>query len=1205
MKKDKDSEIENTKISYAHTVILPETPFSMRADKNFTLEQQESLENLYYQQELTREDHQQFVLQFGPPFANGDLHIGHFLNLTLKDFYVRQAVLSGKRVNMVLGFDCHGLPIESKVEAEETKKGNKNPRLDMTHFRKLCRDFANGWIDKQMATMRKMGVFADYKNVYRTMDDHTEASIMNSILTTVRKNYVIKGFKPVWWSPSEQTTLAEAEMEYKDKTSNTVFIGFKLQNENPLLKDSQVVCWTTTPWTLPANKAVAFSKDAQYTILESNHGDRIWVAEARVADFLKKMEKSAEKITKLRLIAPEDYLPELSEHLRETNWIIAEATILRLLKVIEKKEDNNDGILNLWAELVLQTRTKETTGFIFNLVHEYLDTLIKNSLLTVGLLRIFMDVTNTTTMEDIVHFTKELYNFLFVQQPRDPIKLLKELQKITGLDEDSRYIKVFSKILAVRKPSDVLNELLKTLLEVLNIVPNKDAILQELSKKIKSVLEKLMPEKELLPLVEDSLKVLKETDISYKKELTAVLKDLDTLLKNSQSEDMNDANAPLNWTVGQTHPGSIFMEAQAEHLFLENHLIPLLPADFIETNVGTGFVHIAPSHGEDDYHLGRQNDLEISDIFDDYGTYKDFVPVVGGLNWLKVDDVIKTHLAGQIWATESYLHSYPHSWRSGKPLMCRAIPQWFIDLDNDNKLREHALNYIKAVNWIPGKGENRITSMVKNRGDWCVSRQRSWGVPLPFVMNAAGDIRDETAVLNKIKQFIYKDKNSVDRWFESDAQNVLEELYQDGDTLVKDIVDVWFESGTVCDFSLKQFNAAPTASLTNKLSLPVDLYLEGSDQHRGWFQSSLLVSSILHNKAPFKNILTHGFIMDERGDKISKSKGNAKMSLTEMIDFFGVDVLRLWVLSSDFTEDVKLSDTLLNTMQEKYRKFRNVLRYLMGNLKDFDFARDHQTYDKLGVLDKWMLHQLHLLVADRQHRSTTFDFSGQVQKLYEWCSFELSTLYFDSQKDTLYCEAGQSQARLNVLTVFNEIFNVFVRLLMPIIPLTIQEAYNLAPAGTKIFMAQDAREVDLLHEDIFSVWVAYDARILHEWKDEKAQHTIDKLLSYRHDIMSVFEKGREYKWVQDGLSAQLSIYSAEFFEFTQENKLSIEFLCQFFGFSQILLNEAGAVEEAEQASENYPWGRVSVKKALGYKCSRCRKRSVREELCPRCVCIVA
>jgi isoleucyl-tRNA synthetase len=388
------------------------------------------------------------------------------------------------------------------------------------------------------------------------------------------------------------------------------------------------------------------------------------------------------------------------------------------------------------------------------------------------------------------------------------------------------------------------------------------------------------------------------------------------------------------------------------------------------------------------------------------------------------------------------------------------------------------------------------------------------------------------------------------------------------------------------------------------MSHVTDLYLEGSDQHRAWFQASLLVSVMLFQQAPYQNVLTHGFILDERGDKISKSKGNEKMSLSEMIDFYGVDVLRLWVLSSDFTEDIKLSTTLLTTMQEKYRKFRNVLRYLIGNLKGFDFATQAQPYEKLSVLDRCLLHELFLLEKKRKENFAQMNFSGWVQYLYEWCCFKLSTVYFDTQKDALYCDAIEGQKRLNILTVFNEILNVLARLLAPITPFLVQELALYWHQGIVNFSAQDRRESLLNESDALPI-KGYAAVCPQHWHNDAIALFLEEFLSYRSDILSVFETAREKKIVQDGLSAQLFLKSLKIEQFLQKYSLDLETLQEYLCFSQIQLNEQQLEGDDPDllVSKDFSWGSVCVMKAEGVKCPRCRKRHQNihaDDLCQRC-----
>jgi isoleucyl-tRNA synthetase len=780
---------------YRATVFLPTTAFPMRGD----LPRKEPLALARWQQmklwQQLRENSRQrkkFILHDGPPYANGHLHIGHALNKILKDVINRAHQMAGYDALYIPGWDCHGLPIEWKIEEQYRKAGRDKDAVPILKFRAECRAYAGHWLDEQSAEFQRLGVLGAWDDRYATMDIASEAAIAAEICKFLLSGALYRGLRPVMWSPVEKTALAEAEIEYHDHTSVTFWVRFPVvAAPSPDLAGAAVAIWTTTPWTLPANRAIAFHPKVDYALIR-------------------------------------------------------------------------------------------------------VDSVAAGSLARPG-------------------------ERLLLARP-----LLGQVAEVAGITAH-------------------------------------------------------------------------------------------TVLRVMQG-------AELAGTVA-AHPlrGRGF-----------DHDVPLLAADFVTTDQGTGFVHVAPGHGEEDFVLGRKHGLEVPEVVGDDGTFNAWVPLFAGAHVYKADGPVGAALteAGGLLARSTLVHSYPHSWRSKKPVIYRATPQWFIRMDGPEQIRAHALEAIAATHFVPDQGRNRIGSMVAARPDWCVSRQRAWGVPIPvFVDKATGQpLRDPDVVERIVAAFR---EEGADAWYSSPPSRFLGNGRDPDDyEQVKDILDVWFESGSTHAFVLE----------ARGLPWPADLYLEGSDQHRGWFHSSLLESVGTRGRAPFKAILTHGFTMDEQGRKMSKSIGNG-VDPKDVIKQYGADILRLWVMNTDVTEDQRLGPEILKQQAEVYRRLRNTLRWLLGSLAGFT-AAERVPEAEMPELERWLLHRLTEIDGALRRAVETHDWLGVYPAIHAFCAADLSAFYFDVRKDTLYCDRPDSLKRRAARTVLDVLHRCLTTWLAPVLVFTAEESWT-------------------------------------------------------------------------------------------------------------------------------------------------------------------
>ena len=896
---------------------LPKTSFSMKA--NLPSKEPKILEfwddtKLYERLRKKSSGKEKFVLHDGPPYANGHIHMGTALNKILKDIVTKFHQMNNKDSIYVPGWDCHGLPIEWKIEEEYKKKKKNKDEVPTKDFRKECRDFAEKWIVIHKKEFKRLGVIGDWDNYYSTMSFDAEAQIVRELGKFLLEGSLYRGYKPVLWSTVEKTALADAEVEYKDHKSNTIYAEFKIKKtDKDFLKNSSIIIWTTTPWTIPANKALAYNQDITYSLLEIENNKKIIVAEKLVNS------------------------------------------------VIENCEIKKFNVL------------KSFKGY------EFKNTLCSHPFINLG------------------------YKF------------------------------------------DV----------------------------------------------------------------------------------------------------------------------PMLEAKFVTLDQGTGIVHCAPSHGPDDFNLCLKHGMKAIETVNDDGKYTKNIPIFEGIHVFKADEIVIKNLKEQkkLLASGTLTHSYPHSWRSKAPLVHRATPQWFISMES-HKLRKKALESIDQTLFYPEKGKTRIRSMIETRPDWCISRQRSWGVPLPIFLNKKTNepLRDPKVVENIAK--IYE-KEGSDCWFYDDPQRFLGEKYKKEDFLKSnDIVEVWFDSGSTHSFVLEK---------RKDLKWPASMYLEGSDQHRGWFHSSLLESCGTRGRAPFDSILSHGFVVDGKGMKMSKSSGNI-ISPEEILKKYGADILRLWVASSDYAEDLRIDHTILEQNAESYRKIRNTFRFILGNLKDQFIKKDFNKieYNEFPELEKFILHKLHSLDKEIKNSLKNYNFHKLQKDLLNFCALDLSSFYFDIRKDVLYCDDLNSKKRKSCIDLLNIILECLIKWYAPVLSFTTEEISQLSVKEKK----------SSIHEETFPV-------IPTKWHNQDLFKKWENLIVIRQSVNVAIEEKRSKKVIGSSLEAQVEILLPQV-DFDIVNTIDAK---ELFITSNVIKNPSNEKEIS-----------VKVTKAEGSKCTRCWKivREVKDKMCSRC-----
>ncbi|MDC0866106.1 isoleucine--tRNA ligase [Candidatus Pelagibacter sp.] len=895
---------------------LPKTAFSMKA--NLPVREPEILEywkkiNLYEELRSSSKGKEKFVLHDGPPYANGNIHMGTALNKILKDIIVKFHQMDGKDSIYVPGWDCHGLPIEWKIE-EQYKKNKKNKNeVPIVEFRKECRSFAEKWIEVHKTQFKRLGVIGDWENYYSTMSFDAEAQIVRELGKFLKEGSLYRGFKPVLWSTVEKTALADAEVEYQDHKSDTIYTSFPVKSSNiKELEGSEIIIWTTTPWTIPANKALAYNEALDYVLIELNDD----------GDFKNK------KI------------------------VIAEALLESVIK----------------------------------------DCLIKD---------------------------------------------FKEIKRFKG----------------------------------------KDLI--------------------------------------------------GTICK---------------------HP---FFNLGYE---LE---IPMLEARFVTTEQGTGIVHCAPSHGPDDFNLCLKHGIKAIETVDGDGKYTKNVHLFEGNHIFKANPIVIEKLKEQkkLLANGELVHSYPHSWRSKAPLVHRATPQWFISMES-HKLRDKALKALDETTFYPSKGKERLKAMIETRPDWCVSRQRVWGVPLPIFINKKTKeiLVDDEVNLNIAN--IYE-KEGSDCWFSDNPQRFLGEKYKSEDyDKLSDIVEVWFDSGSTHSFVLEK---------REDLKWPASMYLEGSDQHRGWFHSSLLESCGTRGRAPFESILSHGFVVDGKGLKMSKSLGNV-IAPEDILKKYGADILRIWVASSNYAEDLRIDHSILDQHADSYRKIRNTFRYLLGNLND-NFEKidlDKIDTDHLPELEQFMLHKIYSLNLNFKNYFNNYDFHNLYKELLNFCTVDLSAFYFDIRKDTLYCDPLDSKKRQSTMLLLNVILNSLLKWFAPILSFTTEEIYKL------------------LLDDNKSIHLEQFLKFPENFKNDKLNQKWLDLIKIRNICNISIEEKRASKEIGSSLEAKLVI--------NLDKKLSE--IIKNIDFSELCITSSAEVIYNENSETS-----AQTSKAKGFKCPVCWK--INEEACSK------
>jgi isoleucyl-tRNA synthetase len=897
------------------TLNLPKTDFPMKA--NLPQNEPKQLaawqeENLYERILEVRKGKPLFVLHDGPPYPTGEIHLGTGLNKILKDLVVKTRSMAGHYAPYVPGWDCHGLPIETQVEKELGGKGKVPP----AEFRRLCREFATRYVEQHKRDFKRLGIFGRWNDPYLTMSFDYEATIAGAFLEFMESGYVYRGRKPVYWCIHDSTALAEAEVEYEDHTSPSIWVKFGVVSGGSgeaakIGNDVSAVIWTTTPWTIPHNRALAFHPDFEYAVVETSRGALLLAAD-RVA----------------------------------------------------------------------------------------------------------------------------------------------ALQAESGI---------------------------------------------------------------------------KEAHVRAK------------------------------------FKGSEFLGMKFQHPFLPFQ-VPGILANYVTLDQGSGIVHTAPGHGADDFYSGQKYGLETYAPIDDRGRYLEGLPEYKGKDVFTANPIIVKLLAerGALLAHHQYKHSYPHCWRCHNPVIFRATEQWFIQIDaaahdRSTTLRHEALDEIRHVKWIPAWGEDRMYDMIKERPDWCVSRQRFWGVPIiVFYCDACGTrLEDFNALRNVVRWF---EKEGADAWYKHSPEELLPlgTICSCGATKWRkenDILDVWFDSGSSHLAVLK----GP--------EWPADVYLEGPDQYRGWFHSSLLVATGIKHKAPFRSVVTHGWTLDEKGQPMSKSLGNA-LYPNEIVERWGADLLRLWVASVEYQADVKMSERVMTQLSEAYRKIRNTFRFALGNLADFDPSRDALPNDHLEEMDRWMLERTAELVTKCRDWYAAYDFHRVYHAIHDFCVVDLSAFYFDVLKDRLYTKAAQNRSRRSAQTAVWQISSALVRLIAPVLVFTSEEIWRYLPKAKgdepSVHMALFPAENELSTKP-----------------ETKSSGDWEKLHSFRSEVLQDLECARNQKSINSSLEAKVRIRSkGPFFDLLQRHIKDLPGI--------LIVSQVEVLPFDGPVSSDHPEPfHVEILRADGKKCDRC------------------
>jgi isoleucyl-tRNA synthetase len=918
------------------SVFLPKTNFPMQGNLKTTepsIVEEWYNGNIFQRIRENSKDKKKFILHFGPPYANGHIHIGHALIGILKDAVAKSYRMAGYDAPLVIGWDCHGLPIEWKIEELYLKQNKKREDIPVPDFMAKCREFAEYWSSIQKDEFKKLGIIFDFDNPYSTMNRESEAVICEKFFEIVKKGLVYRGKKPVMWSVVEKTALAEAELIYQDKVSDAIFVKFPIvEAKDESLIGTHAVIWTTTPWTIPGNKAIAYAKEFEYSVV-------------KVGSF------------------------------------------------------------------------------------QYL----------------------------------------------------------------------------------IANE-----------------------------------------LVESVLKEIAITDYE--------------IIRTIQGSDLC----------------GIVCEHPLKNLGFDNN-IRLLPASHVTIDAGTGLVHTAPAHGLEDFMLGKEYDLPIENVVEDNGLLSEKLPYFQGEHVFKVNPKIIEELtkAGNLLHTSKLTHSYPHSWRSQAPLIFRTTTQWFISISD---IREKLLSEIDKTEWFPNGYVNRIRSMVEKRPDWCISRQRIWGVPIAlFIDKKTNEILMDNEVFDKIIKTFKTE--GIESWHIKSNEYFLGDKYNPEDYIkITDTLEVWFDSACSHHYVLEN---------RSDLEWPADLYFEGSDQHRGWFQSSLVESVCITGRAPYKQVATNGFVLDKDGRKMSKSVGNV-VAPDDITSKLGADVLRLWCLNSDYSEDMRIGDEILGRQQDIYRRFRNTLKYLLGVISCYD-PLIKIDYNDLPEIEKIVLHQLYDLDSLYKESIKKYEFQRFCSALHSFCANDLSAFYFDIRKDTVYCDNTNSVKRRSCINVMNELFIFISHWLAPILSFTAEEAWLYYPSNVQRESIH-LRAFPKIHEE----W--YNPEIVAKWQFVRG---------IRKSITASMEVERSAKTIGSSLEAEILLYITGHPE--KVKRLHDVDLAEVVIVSRATVINAQTPHNATY-HEDTDVG-VVVTKATGTRCERCWKVSPETRrhntqygevnVCPRCLgCLI-
>lgn len=916
-------------VEYKDTLLMPKTDFPMRgnlpANEPKMQEKWNGMDINKLQMERT-EGRPEFVLHDGPPYANGDIHIGHALNKVLKDMITRHRSMTGYHVNYIPGWDTHGLPIEQAL----TNKGVKRKEMSVAAFRQLCEEYAYEQIDNQRAQFRRLGIRGDWENPYITLKPEFEARQIEVFGKMAEKGYIYKGLKPVYWSPSSESALAEAEIEYKDIKSPSIYVSFAIKDAKGVVPaDAKFIIWTTTPWTLPANLGISLNPEFIYVVVA---------------------------------------------------------------------------------------------------------------------------------------------------------------------------------------------------------VANKKFIIA----------------KELLESVATTL-------------------------------------GWVDYEVVQEVKGEALDRIVAQHPFYDRESL-IMVGEHVTAEAGTGCVHTAPGHGEDDYHIGKQYGLGILSPLDNSGCYTDEAPGFEGVFYNDANKLVTEKLkeVGALEKLDFFTHSYPHDWRTKKPVIYRATPQWFASVE---AFRGELLEAVKATAFTPAWGETRLYNMIRDRGDWVISRQRAWGVPIPIFYAENGEPIITPETISHVSALFRENGSNI--WFQKTAKELLPEGFThpgspNGEfTKENDIMDVWFDSGSSHQGVLVE----------RGMKYPADLYLEGSDQHRGWFNSSLITSVAINGYAPYKGLLTHGFVLDGEGRKMSKSLGNVIIP-QKVMDQYGADILRLWVASVDYTADVRISMDMLKQVSEVYRKIRNTFRFLHGNIADFDPTKDRVSYAELREMDQYVYMRLQDVLKTVRASYDRYDFAAVYHVVNNFVAVELSSFYLDIAKDVVYIEGHDNKDRRAMQTVIYDTLMTLVKIMTPIIPHTTDEMWSYLHAQGIV------EEVSVQLTDFPEVDVQANFDSLRtKW---------EKIIDVRDDILKALEEARNAKTIGKSLEAKVTVYAKE-----DVVALLNDANIDFAQLSIVSAFEVAAIEEAPAEALTLEHVSIVVEKATGEKCERCWSISetvgsneAQPTVCARCAEVV-